>query len=175
MVKRAQALVGKPSAAVTAQYGRDCSGLIKGLYRSVGLDVMEFAEPGENAVKSIFRYAESYGRIFEGGRPVPGDLVFFRDTWDVDGDGSFDDGLSHIGIVEAMDDNGTVSIIHRVSKGIVRYRMNLDNPWARDNGQGTRLNDYIRAAQARAKPRLTSELFSGYGTVLPVEPRFAAR
>ena len=52
---------------------------------------------------------------------APGDLVFFDNTWDYNGDGMANDPLTHVGIVERQEDDGTIVFISRVAGAIERY------------------------------------------------------
>lgn len=175
IVALASSLVGSKRILVRGRrFGSDCTGLVRAAGAELGVDLMKRGEPGENGVSAIWRFVQHHGRTFRGGRPLPGDLVFFRDTYDVDGDGRLGDGLSHVGIVEAVDERGTVSVIHRVSSGVARYRMNLERPDAARGADGSRLNDWLRAPGKSAPARLTAQLFAGYGTFLPLEPRTAS-
>jgi hypothetical protein len=73
--------------------------------------------------------------------------------------------------VESVDSEGTVSIIHRVSRGVMRYRMNPDRPALRNEpGTGRVLNDWLRGSSGSGKPVLTGQLFAVYGAVLPPAP-----
>jgi hypothetical protein len=102
-------------------------------------------------------------------------LVFFRETYDLNRDGRMNDGLTHVGIVESVDRGSTVSIIHRVNRGVVRYRMNLDRPGVhRDSSTGDVLNDYLRPPGQNQALTLTGQLFAGYGALFPPAPAAVA-
>jgi hypothetical protein len=176
LVDTARGLIGRRHLEVNGQrFGDDCTGLVRAAFSQVGVDVMSAATAEDNGVTAIYRFATRHGRVYEGGRPVGGDLVFFRDTWDFNGDGRANDGLTHVGLVEDVAEDGTVTVIHRVARGVVRYRMNLSHPTlARDTG-GRVINDYLKVAGPTSGPLLTAQLFAGYATVLPVEPRYAGR
>jgi hypothetical protein len=134
----------------------DCSGLVLGVYASVGVPLTGSARPGDNGVTAVWRWTSARGRLFRTGRPDPGDLVFFHDTYDRDHDGKLDDGLTHIALVESVDADGTVSIIPRVSRGVMRYRMNLDRPTLRSEpATGRVLNDRLRGSSGTGKAVLT--------------------
>jgi len=150
------------------QYLNDCSGFVHAVYAQVGIDLMEAAQSGDNAVTAMFRYAKTHGTTFKKGWPVPGDLVFFRNTYRLPHRHS-PSALTHIGIVESMDPDGTIYIIHRVARGVVRYTMNLNHKNQTRNPQGKRVNDYIRARKGKQPAKLTSELFVSYASLLPVE------
>ena len=97
----------------------------------------------------------------------PGDLVFFDNTWDSNGDGKMNDPLTHVGIVERQDRDGTITFISRVAGAVERYRMNLGLPHVRRAADGTILNDHLRRKDTGVADRagyLTGELFAGFGT-----------
>lgn len=175
-VQLAQGLVGKNTIVLGGKkYRDDCTGLVRGVYAQLGVDLMGGGEAGDNGVTAIWRYASTHGRLFEGGRPVAGDLVFFKETYDLNKDGHVNDGLTHIGLVEKVGEDGTVTVIHRVARGVVRYKMNLQFRDSAVNGEGRPVNDYLRVAGTQHKPQLTAQLFAGYATLLPIEPRYANR
>lgn len=172
----ARALVGKTKLVVNGKrYGDDCTGFVRAVYEPLGLDLMADAAQGDNGVTAMWRFAGKHGRIFEGGRPVPGDLVFFKETYDLNRDGQTNDGLTHVGVVDDVEADGTVVIIHRVARGVVRYRMNLAAKTLPKAPDGKKLNDWLRTEAPGSKPRLTAELFAGYATLLPIESARASR
>lgn len=174
-VEIARSLVGKEQIVINGkEFPADCSGLVRGLFDRLGVDVLADAKSDDNAVTAIYRYAERHGRIYTGGRPVAGDLVFFRDTYDINRDGRENDGLTHVGIVSDVDEDGTVSVIHHVRDGVRRYRMNLSHPQTWRASDGHTINDWLRPAGSRGPAQLTGQLFVAYATVLPVEPRYTA-
>ncbi len=108
------------------------------------------------------------GRIHHGPTVRPGELVFFDNTWDFNVDGILNDPLTHVGIVEAVEQNGTIVFISRVSNAIERYRMNLREPNAIRSSDGRLLNDYLRRKKSSdplATGYLTGRLFAGFGTL----------
>ncbi len=179
VVADARGLVGKKAVVLDGRrHPDDCTGLIRAVYGRAGVDLLSEARRKDNAVTAIWRHAQRHGRVYEGGRPLPGDLVFFRETYDLNRDGRRNDGLTHIGLVETVRPDGTVLIIHRVARGVVRYRMNLEHPRARVHPKtGEVVNDALRAPGASGPARLTSELFAGYATLFDVRgpERVAAR
>lgn len=175
-VGTAQALLGRSQVVVRGKrYGDDCTSFVRALYEPLGINLLTEAEPGDNGVTAMWRFASHHGRIFAGGRPLPGDLVFFKETYDLNRDGQTNDGLTHIGLVEDVEADGTVLVIHRVARGVVRYRMNLGAPTQLRTTGGKRLNDWLRTEAPGSKPRLTAELFAGFATLLPVESHLATR
>jgi hypothetical protein len=143
----------------------DCSGLVRLAYQKAGIDLVNHGFlDGENAVTAIFRRAEARGAIHQR-RPRPGDLVFFRETYDRNRDGQRNDGLTHIAVVESLETDGTVTFIHRGSKGIARSRMNLLFPRTHRAGEGGPVfNDFLRAASRGQRAWLTGELFVSFAS-----------
>ena len=167
VVAAARALLGKTRIHIGGkEYSDDCSGLVRAVFDQVGVDLFINARRKDNGVTAIYRFAEANGRLYTGGRPVAGDLVFFHDTYS-----HRSSGLTHVALVEQVQDDQTVWIIHRVRRGVVRYRMNLLRPDARFDKSGRVLNDYLRFASAKDKDVLTAQLFSAYATILPVGGR----
>lgn len=176
VIEAARGLVGSKRVDVGGKrFGDDCTGLVRGVYSSLGVDLLSAGEPQDNGVTAIWRFTAKHGRLYDGGRPVPGDLVFFRETYDLNRDGAVNDGLTHIGLVDEVEPDGTVLVIHRVARGVVRYRMNLANPSLARDGSGKVINDGLRLPGAGSSRRLTGELFVSFGTLLPNDGRLAAR
>jgi hypothetical protein len=154
----------------------DCSGLVAGIYASVGLPIQGAAHRGDNGVTGLYRYAQLRGRIFASGIPAPGDLVFFKDTYDQNRDGVLDDGLTHVALVESVSEDGTIAIIHRVRRGVMRYRMNLGHPGMHtDPHNGQVLNDYLRGSAGTERPVLTAQLFVAFASILPADAQKTQR
>jgi cell wall-associated NlpC family hydrolase len=169
VLSTARALVGKAQVKVSGRaFPSDCTGLVEAVYTQAGLSLKGISKPGDNGVTALYRYALNHGRVYNGGRPLPGDLVFFRETYDQNRDGRRNDGLTHVGIVDQVDGDGTVTVIHRVKRGVVRYRMNLSQPKvSKDPKTGKLLNDTLRAPGGGKTFALTGQLFAAYASVLP--------
>lgn len=166
IVERAVQLVGvKQLGRVDRSVPDDCSGLVRLAYLKAGIDLVNHGFlNGENAVTAIYRRAQVRGAVHHR-RPRPGDLVFFQETYDRNRDGKRNDGMTHIAVVETVEVDGTVTFIHRGSKGIARSRMNLLFPRTHRAGQsGPVLNDYLRAAARGQRAWLTGELFVGFAS-----------
>jgi len=169
VLSTARGLVGKAQVKVGSRtYPSDCTGLVEAVYAQAGLSMKGISKPGDNGVTALYRYALNHGRVYNGGKPLPGDLVFFHETYDQNRDGRRNDGLTHVGIVDQVDADGTVTVIHRVKRGVVRYRMNLSQPKvSKDPNTGKLLNDTLRAPGPGKTFALTGQLFAAYATVLP--------
>lgn len=165
----ARELVGSRKVKVAGRsWPDDCTGFVEGVYARAGVSFRGAGVAGDNGVTALYRYTRDHGRVFTRGKPKPGDLVFFRETYDQNRDGRRNDGLTHVGLVDEVASDGTVVVIHRVKRGVVRYRMNLAKPsLRRDPRTGEVLNDMLRVPGAGKMPVLTGQLFASYGSVLP--------
>ncbi len=172
VVQSAASLVG--ARTITSQGKRiayDCAGVTRAIFLEHGIDLYRgtFNDPKENGVRLIHNHVRQHGILHRRSNVSPGDLVFFDNTWDFNGDGQVNDPLTHVGVVERLEPDGTVIFISRVANAIERYRLNLNWPHVHKNADGRVLNDYIRRkhpADSHHTARLTGELFSFYGDLL---------
>lgn len=149
----------------------DCAGVTRAVYLEHGIDLFQTPsrEVHANGVRLIYNHVRRHGALHQGPDVRPGDLVFFDNTWDFNGDGKTNDALTHVGIVEHLEPDGTVTFISRVATAIERYRMNLEYPHIHKMADGRVLNDYIRRKHPTDPidiARLTGELFAFYGNLL---------
>lgn len=138
----------------------DCSGLVEASLAGAGLRFR-----GSSAM--LFEAAREHGVLHRRRLPQPGDVAFFDDTYDRNGNGRLDDPLSHTAVVEAVAPDGTVTLIHVGSAGVVRFKMNLRHAEDRTGPDGAVVNDYLRARRASDPPRtryLSSELWVGFAS-----------
>jgi hypothetical protein len=148
-------------AAARRHLGRawrgDCSDFVERAHAEAGLALAPL--PARSASEGLWRASRPVER------PRPGDLAFFHDTFDRDGDGRRGDRFTHVALVEAVD-GPRVVLVHRGSRGIQRLAMNLSR--RHDPAE----NGYLRKRRAGDLPGqrfLSGELFAAYGTAVPVE------
>jgi hypothetical protein len=163
----AAASVGdRPLIVGGVRYRFDCSGVAAGIYAKAGFRVDDgTGSPSTRALYDVVRLHGSLRRD----HPLPGDLVFFDDTWDSNGNGLRDDPLSHVGVVEKIFGDGTVLFVHRIGGKIVRWRLNPKRPRDRTDDSGRPLNQYLRDAEGAFPAQTTGELFVAFGS-LPARP-----
>lgn len=172
LARTAIGFIGRSRIAVDGRrFTYDCAGLARGVYFSQGVDLYDGLGEikGGNGVGRIYGHVMQHGRIHYGPTVHPGDLVFFHNTWDFNGDGLVNDPLTHVGVVERVEGDGTVVFVSRVSRGIQRFRMNVRAPDTHRTGDGRVLNDFMRRKGSRdpqATKYLTGQLFAAFGTVL---------
>ena len=171
LAKAARSMLARPRFNVDGRsYRRDCSGFVMAVLASAGLPIDELlSKPaGQSGVADIFNMAEERGLIHKHKVPDIGDLVFFENTYDRNHDGQMNDALTHVGIVESVAADGTVSFIHHVRGGILRQKMNLFTPHSRrDPKTGRPRNHFLRFCNGKKRDkRLTGELFYGFASLV---------
>lgn len=160
VVKAAIHFIGKSTLRCGGEtYRYDCSGFVNAAYARAGLDL------GLRNTAALFEFAKESGVQHRRKHPKPGDVLFFDNTYDRNHNGRNDDELSHVGIVEKVDPDGTITLIHNgSSKGITRIYMNLEHPDQATSPEGKTWNSTLRA-RSKQDPRgtkhLTGELWRG--------------
>jgi hypothetical protein len=162
------------------RFNPDCSGFVEAVYAAEGVALrrlaMQAAPSEDSGVAALWAAAGRYGSRWRGGDwPAPGDLVFFDDTWDRNGNGRRDDPLTHIGLVEWVDERGTVTFLHRAGAGVVRGHLTLERRDTFRASDGAELNAFLRVRGALddRTPALAGELFVGFGRIDPSQARTA--
>ncbi|MCK6512967.1 C40 family peptidase [Myxococcota bacterium] len=107
---------------------RDCSGWVRCVYSHMRLDVMRPPDPHDaNGVLLTKRFVDAFGTFHKAQLPALGDLVFWHYTYDKNRNGLLDDLWTHIGIVEEIDTNGRIAVLHYDGK-VKRVYMHLSKP-----------------------------------------------
>jgi hypothetical protein len=104
-----------------------------------------------NASAMLEDWAQSENKAFTDHKPRPGDLVFFRDTT-----GPLLGKVTHVALVESVDGDGEVTLLHYVNGGVRHDRMDPAHPEDRAR------NSYLRRTRRRGEPALAGELFVTY-------------
>jgi hypothetical protein len=122
-------------------------------YRAAGVSIA--LQPAEKRSGGLL----SAGRVVD--VPRPGDLAFFRDTYDRNRNGKVDDGVTHVALVESVEGD-RVTLLHR-GRRVERIQMDLSQPSDRSR------NDPVRARRQRDRPGtryLSGELFVAFAALL---------
>ncbi len=170
-VAAAQGFVGRPRLVVAGEtYRFDCSGLVEASLAAAGV-------PQKGSSAMLFATAREQRVLHRRHLPQPGDVAFFDDTYDRDNDGRLNDPLSHSALVESVAPDGTITLIHLGSAGVVRIRMNLRHPEDARGPTGEVWNDALRARRptdSRRTRYLAGELWVGFGSFWRAEPAVAS-
>ncbi|MBU6432639.1 MAG: hypothetical protein KGS09_09540 [Nitrospirae bacterium] len=170
IVRTAAKLVGaKTIESQGRRIAYDCAGVTRAIFLKHGIDLYsgEPIDPHANGVRIIHAHIRQQGTFHQGPVVHPGDLVFFDNTWDFNRDGKVNDPLTHVGIVERQEPDGTVVFISRVAGAVERYHMNLALPHVHKTADGRILNDYLRRKDVidpADTGYLTGELFAQFAT-----------
>lgn len=178
LLDKAYELLGRaPDANIMVNGKRfklDCIGTVAAIFYAAGIDLQsKYARaPGRNGVSKFYNFLKSSESITDDKLPEVGDVVFWDNTWDYNGNGKFgDDPLTHVGIVTKIDPDGTVHYVHEHRlDGIVVERMNLYYPDVRYDAAGKELNSPMHANSNYNKrnnlPWLSGDLWRQCGGVL---------
>ncbi|MDC7224531.1 MAG: NlpC/P60 family protein [Spirochaetales bacterium] len=135
LVEAAYWMEGRSSLNVGGRsFGLDCTGIVLAAYWYAGIDLAkDFNRYTGNGVKRLYAYLEEEELLYSTDLPAPGDLVFWDNTWDANGNGAADDYYTHVGMIVSLDrETGSGTYLHyNYSKGIVLENINLrdrDNP-----------------------------------------------
>lgn len=131
----------------------DCSGFVMAAYREAGhpLVIPSDYRKGRRVSAMLHEWSTGTRRAFRKNAPAPGDLVFFRDTA-----GPRRGDVTHVGLVERVEKDGTVVFLHHMGGRIRRDRMNVSRPSDPSD------NAWLRRTKRKGTPALAGELFVAY-------------
>ena len=164
LVEAANWAKGRKYLTINGQRFRmDCSGVIRAIYFKAGIDLAkDFNKYKGGGTQRIHETLRVKGLIYRPTVPVPGDILFWDNTYDANHNGRSDDVLSHIGMVVSSDkrSGNIVYVHHHEKKGIVFEKMNLLHP------NDPSYNAIMRSQRARKLPGnkyLASHLYKDAG------------
>jgi len=157
VARQAEHLLGDRRLVVHGEsYRQDCSGFVCAVYGGVGQALA-------GSSHDLYDRADSLGLLHKNKVPSVGDIAFFDNTHDRNGNGRRDDELSHVAIVESVDDDGIVTLVHYGSKGVARICIDLRHPELNVDEQGVLHNSILR--NSSKGPRLSGELWRAWGSL----------
>jgi hypothetical protein len=124
-------VLGKTELVIRGRRFRlDCTGTVLAIYWYAGIDLArDFHRYSGNGVTRIYRSLEEKNLLYSNPRPVTGDIIFWDNTYDRNGDGLWNDRLTHVGMVLESHEDGAIEFVHlNHSNGIVIDHMNLLEP-----------------------------------------------
>lgn len=134
--------LGKSKLNVNGKvFNLDCSGTVMAIYYYAGIDLSrDFNKYSGGGTSRIYQYLDDKNLLYETKMPVPGDIIFWDNTYDYNGDGLRNDVLTHMGIVVEVAGDGTVTYLHEhYKKGIILESMNLKFPEDTDANSAMRM------------------------------------
>ncbi len=141
---------------------------IRAIYKVNGVDLE--AGKGEQVIATLHDNFKRRGRIYHATRPAVGDVIFFHNTFDRNNDGRNNDWYTHVGLVEGVDEDGTIHVLSYLNGKVDSFVVNLENPRLARNKTGKKLwNATLRTARPDDPPftqQLAGELFAGFGSLL---------
>jgi hypothetical protein len=184
LIASAKTLIGQPPDAKVMVNGRpftlDCIGTVSAIYYRLYLDLTkDFALYSGNGVNRLYESLKAKGVLHSDKYPRPGDIIFWDNTWDANGNGNRTDDLrTHAGIALAVDQDGTIHYVHEnLYKGVVIEMMNLLRPNVARDENGKVLNSGMAiptGTGARLPVHwLSGDVFSKFGDALGVRKYFA--
>lgn len=141
-------------------YRHDCIGFVEAAYAAVDMDLT-------SSIAHLHAQAQVLGIFHRDPYPHPGDVVFFDNSYDKNRNGVRDDPLTHVAVVESVDADGTIQMIHLGGrrKPVTRKPMNLLHPDRTRSEDGKVWNGHLRSTQDRdGGPTLASALWVGFGS-----------
>jgi hypothetical protein len=157
-----EGFLGQPSLQVEGEtFRNDCSGFVSAAYAAAGRDLHSL---NSAALRGL---ARDEGVFHRRKRPLPGDVAFFDNTHDRNGNRRLDDKLTHVAVVERVDDDGTITLVHKGGSGVTRIVMNLRHRRLARDDDGTEINSHLRAKAKRDRRRtryLAGQLWRGFGS-----------
>ena len=174
IVNQARRMIGIKQKKIVVRgksFRFDCSGFIFACYYGVGIDLEKKIDRSSVAGNLSYQlYKGLKGRSWKhrSRMPRPGDLVFFHNTYDRNRNRRWDDKITHVGLVEKVARDGTITWIHLVRSGIRRYVMHLRYPRIFEK-KGKRYNDFLRRRpkkDANSGKYLSGSLFATFSSPL---------
>ena len=124
IVQTASKLVGATAIQVDGKWiAYDCAGVTRAIFLAHGIDLYASGAPDSkaNGVRLIHYHIKRHGKFHQGPVVRPGDLVFFDNTWDYNDDGLMNDPLTHVGIVERQEPDGTIGSVSSARTSRIRW------------------------------------------------------
>lgn len=155
------------SKYLNKKLGNDCSGFVslvnedsKSLYFDENI-VNNFYDKNGRKSQAIFNLYKSQNKISYTD-PKPGDLVFFNNTTSRTNK-SKNKAITHLGIIDKVESNGTITFIHNINGKNIKSVMNLKHKNTHKLN-GKKINAYI-ILKCQTPACLISNKFAGFGKV----------
>ena len=166
VLDQAMDLMGESKVVVgRTPFRSDCSGFVTACYSKVDLLLVDPTVSAKSGTELIYKTLKKRGRIVGVHRAKAGDLAFFHNTWDKNGNRLRDDRFTHIGLVEKVEKDGRVQFVHFASGKVKRGYIAPSSPaQARSREDGRILNSHLRRGGGKT---LAGQLLFRFGRPLP--------
>jgi hypothetical protein len=148
----------EPSRGVRAN--PDAARYVYAVYRA---NRVELPDGARSDVSALYETCRERDAIYTSGRPAAGDLVFFHNTSDANGDGRNNDWFTYVALVERPKDGKRPELIGYRNDELESFRMNRRRPSASSS------NTKIRTPSSSDPPfsrYRAGQLFAGYCSLL---------
>lgn len=137
---------------------------VTAVYDVNGVDLRKATRGGDRVptIVEIYRHAYKSGIVYQAEQPATGDIVFFHNTFDRNGDGRWNDWYTLVGVVEGVDASGTVSALAYVDGKVTRIMLDPQRPDVAAANSALRAGDDVPAPRAG----YAGALFAGYANLL---------
>jgi hypothetical protein len=185
VIASARTLLGRGPESTVKVNGRtfvlDCIGTVSAIFYGMNIDVQkDFRRYDGDGVNRLYQSIKALHTLHRDLYPRPGDIIFWDNTWDANGDGNLnDDPRTHAGIVLSVDKDGTIHYVHEhIIKGVTIEAMNLLHPRDYSDPQGRIINNALAMNSGISRkvnpPHWTSgDLWDSFGDILRVKGHFA--
>ena len=185
VIASAQTLIGRAPESTVKVNGRtfvlDCIGTVSAIFYGMDIDVQrDFPRYRGDGVGRLYQSLGALKVLHRDLYPRPGDIIFWDNTWDANGDGILDnDPRTHAGVVLSVDADGTIHYVHEhIVKGVTVEAMNLLHPRDYYDPQGRIINNALAmnsgVNRRNNPPHWTSgDLWDSFGDILRVQDHFA--
>ncbi len=184
VIASADTLIGMAPESRVVVNGRafilDCIGTVSAIFYGMDIDVQkDFRRYRGDGVSRLYQSLAARDVLHLDRAPRPGDVIFWDNTWDANGDGRLDnDPLTHAGVVMSVDPDGTIRYVHEhVRKGVTVEAMNLQRPRDYYDPLGRIINNAMAMNSGISRrdnpPHWTSgDLWDSFADVLRVRKYF---
>lgn len=175
LVQAAETLLSTQNYFVGGQrYSDDCTGTVLAIYAMAGIRLIDlFPRFSGAGVERLYAIAESQNLLYHADLPQPGDLIFWDNTYDKNGDTEWNDWLTHVGLVLSVSGDGIIEYVHHDYRlGAVRANMSLLDPETHLGPDGVVVNSPMRMRSHRylnPDEWLASHLYRRLGAMHQVE------
>jgi hypothetical protein len=181
----AKTLIGMAPESVVRVNDRtfvlDCIGTVSAIFYRMDIDVQrDFPRYRGDGVGRLYQSLQARHALHTDLYPRAGDIIFWDNTWDANGDGILDnDPRTHAGVVLSVDADGTIHYVHEhIVKGVTVEVMNLLHPRDYHDPRGRIINSALAMNSGISRrnnpPHWTSgDLWDCFGDILRVQDHFA--